>query len=127
MKYVRLYATPDGESHFEDVEVMTAAAPGSGPVALTLSGAIAAVSAQFVDSSVPVDEAVGEWMAWHVGPRRQFVVRLAGEGELQASDGEIRHVGPGSVVLVEDTTGRGHRARRLPSDASYNQWIPLAE
>ena len=36
---------------------------------------------------------------------------LAGEIEVEASDGEVRRFGPGSVTLVEDTTGKGHRSR----------------
>ena len=27
---------------------------------------------------------------------------------VQVSDGEVRHFGPGDVVLVDDTTGKGH-------------------
>jgi hypothetical protein len=41
-------------------------------------------------------------------PSRQGQIFLAGEVEAQASDGTVRRVGPGSVVLVEDTTGKGH-------------------
>jgi hypothetical protein len=27
---------------------------------------------------------------------------------MQTSDGEVRHFRPGDVILVEDTTGKGH-------------------
>jgi oxalate decarboxylase/phosphoglucose isomerase-like protein (cupin superfamily) len=36
---------------------------------------------------------------------------LAGEVEAAVGDGEVRRFGPGSVTLVEDTTGTGHRSR----------------
>ena len=32
------------------------------------------------------------------------------------SDGEVRRFGPGSVTLVEDTTGKGHTSRVVGSD-----------
>jgi uncharacterized cupin superfamily protein len=44
---------------------------------------------------------------------------LEGEFEVSASDGETRRFGAGSVLLVEDTTGKGHMTRALgEADAS---------
>jgi hypothetical protein len=40
--------------------------------------------------------------------RRSFGVSLSGATEVRASDGEVRQVGPGTVVPAEDVTGRGH-------------------
>jgi len=36
---------------------------------------------------------------------------LRGVCEVRVSDGEVRSFGPGSVVLLEDTVGRGHFSR----------------
>ena len=47
----------------------------------------------------------------HPTPRRQYGVVLTGVAETATSDGEVRHFGPGSVVLLEDTEGRGHVTR----------------
>jgi len=44
-------------------------------------------------------------------PRRQMLFYLAGEIEAETSDGEVRRFGAGSVTLVEDTAGKGHRSR----------------
>jgi hypothetical protein len=38
------------------------------------------------------------------------MVVLGGQVEAEVSDGEVRRFGPGDVVLVEDTEGRGHRS-----------------
>ena len=38
---------------------------------------------------------------------------LRGETEIEVSDGEKRVFRSGDVFLVEDTTGKGHRNRRL--------------
>ncbi len=101
MKYQRLYAGPDGESHFEQVELELK--PGA--VQSHLSESIPASEVIFV--SAPSEFA----RDWHHAPRRQFVVTLAGAVEVTASDGERRRFDPGDVLLVEDTTGKGHLTR----------------
>ena len=45
------------------------------------------------------------------------MVKLAGETEIIARDADRRQIGPGTVVLLEDTTGKGHHSRVLgPGD-----------
>jgi hypothetical protein len=104
MRYVRLYAGPDGESHFEDVEVALTPvdfAPPAPP--LNISAFLPAARVGFL-SGPPA------WRgdAKHPAPRRQFIIYLAGGAGVQASDGEVRHFRAGDVVLLEDTTGAGH-------------------
>ena len=41
-------------------------------------------------------------------PQRLLVLWLTGEVEFETSDGDIRRLLAGSVVLAEDTTGKGH-------------------
>jgi quercetin dioxygenase-like cupin family protein len=50
---------------------------------------------------------------FHNPPRRQFILVLKGVAGLEASDGTTRRLGPGDVLLAEDTTGRGHRLRDI--------------
>ncbi len=54
----------------------------------------------------------------HPAPRRQYVVMLAGTCEATTSDGEVRVFTPGDVVLLEDTSGAGHRTR-VPDGADW--------
>ena len=107
MKYVRLYAGPDGESHFEDVEVTLGPVeflPGRQMV--DLSSPSPAVGSAFI--RLPSDwDSGGRYNA----PRKSFFVTLAGEVEIEASDGAVRRFGPGAVFLAEDTTGNGHITR----------------
>ena len=106
MQYVRLYADAAGESHFEDVEIDLAAtnfAPPAPP--LHVSPFSPAERYGFLIMPPGWD---GDW---HPTPRRQIFFYLAGEVEGEASDGERRRFGPGSITLVEDTTGKGHRSR----------------
>jgi len=51
---------------------------------------------------------------WHNPPQRLLVLWLTGEVEFETSDGDIRRLPPGSVVLAEDTTGKGHITRHPP-------------
>ena len=51
---------------------------------------------------------------WHNPPRRLLVLWLTGEVEFETSDGDIRRLAAGSVVLAEDTTGKGHISRHPP-------------
>ena len=106
MKYVRLFTGPDSKSHFEDVDVdLREQSP-----ATQLSDPLAVTTLVFRrnTSDYQVD--------WHPAPRRQFVINLTGEVEIEASDGEVRRFGPGSIMLAEDTTGKGHISRAA-SDA----------
>ena len=111
MKYTRVYADASGESHFEDVEVKLAPvdfAPPAPP--LNLSAFTPATRFGFL-SAPP-----GWFGDWHPTPKRQILFYLKGEIEAEVSDGEVRRFVPGSVTLVEDTTGKGHRSR-VVSDA----------
>jgi hypothetical protein len=111
MKYLRLYADADGESHFEDVTVAPATTrtlvetwPGFG-----FSAPIPVESMTLVD--VPAE--LGDPEIWHPAPQRYFAMFIDGELEMEASDGVKRRVGPGDLMLLEDTTGKGHVSRKL--------------
>lgn len=111
VEYVRLYADEQGESHFEDVNV------GLSPVDFAPPAAPLNVAVL-----LPTTESywIGAEAGWagktpHPTPRRQVFCILKGEWEVTVSDGEVRRFSPGSVVLLEDTWGKGH-ATRLLSD-----------
>ena len=114
-KYVRLYATPDGESHIEDVEVALFDS-GRG---IDFSDGAAVTSMNFANFRDAYD------MDSHTAPRRRFVVLLSGSIELEASDGSTRVLAPGSVLLAEDTTGKGHKSRAVGQDDRLAVYIQL--
>ena len=103
MKYTRIFADGEGETHLEDVEIkleLDQYAPPAPPFMVSeLRPATHYGFSQFPSGWV------GEW---HPAPRKQFYLVLAGEVECMVSDGERRVFGPGSIVLLEDTTGKGH-------------------
>jgi hypothetical protein len=57
----------------------------------------------------------------HVAPRRHLSVILTGTLELECSPTEVRRFGPGSLVLLEDTTGEGHITRIVDAPVSFVQ------
>jgi len=98
MKVVRVFADSEGESHFEDRELPLGDV-GYGQASQQLPAS--AVTFRQTPAAGRLD--------FHNPPRRQFIVFLKGEAELEASDGSTRRLGPGDVLLADDTTGRGHR------------------
>ena len=110
MRCLRIYATPDGESRFGDVDISSTMAPlFPGEAALGLSAAYSASRIRFVHVPASVRE-----VGFHAAPGRVLAVCLDGVIELETSDGERRHVPAGGAVLVEDTDGKGHISRHPP-------------
>jgi hypothetical protein len=122
MRYTRVYADGNGESHFEDIEVEMKAidfAPPAPPLDLSDF----AEATQFAFPRAPVG-----WVGdWHPAPRRQMMIYLTGHVEGETSDGRRREFGPGSAVLVEDTTGKGHRSRVIGTEDVLMAVVQLSE
>lgn len=117
MRITRIVADPEGESHFEELEIE-----------LEYKGEIGGLSAPHPVSSVIFRENAPDYdFDWHCAPQRQFIVLLDGAIEIEASDGEKRRFGGGDVLLVEDTTGRGHRTRTVDGRSRRSLFIPLGE
>ena len=115
MKIVRVYTGSDGESHFEDVEV-----------GLSDDGFLGRMSKLVPAKGVIFREVGGDYsLDFHNAPRRQYVVNLTGSVELEVGDGTKRVLGPGDVLLAEDTTGRGHISRNVRGEPRRCLFIPL--
>ena len=110
MKCLRIYATPDGESRFGEVDIamtMTPLFPNEAP--FELSANYPASHVRFVRIPAGVREA-----GFHTPPGRLLAVWLDGLVEFETSNGEVRRVTAGKAVLVEDTHGKGHISRHPP-------------
>jgi hypothetical protein len=117
VRIVRIGVTVDGGSRFEDVVID-----------LTDAGAIGRLSAPYPASSVLFRENdPGYDLDWHCAPQRQLIVLLDGEIEVEVTSGEIRRFCGGDVVLVEDTTGTGHRTRSIGDEVRRSLFLLLAE
>lgn len=120
--YTRLYANADGESHFEDIEIdltSTDYAPPAPP--LDLSSFTPATQFGFM-------RAPAGWSSdWHPSSARNMFCVLSGEWEVTASDGETRRFADGGVLLVEDTSGKGHASRVVSDSGSLAAIVQLPE
>jgi hypothetical protein len=110
MKCLRIYATPDGESHFGEVDVATTLTPlFPNEAPLELSAYYPASRVRFVHIPAGMREA-----GFHTPPGRLLAIWLDGYAEFETSDGQVRQVTAGKAVLVEDTHGKGHISRHPP-------------
>lgn len=103
VEYTRIYSDAAGETRFGAVAValrLTDFAPPAKPFAV----------ADFIPATrfAFCAPAAGWYGDWHPTPRRQLFLLLKGVWQVTVSDGESRRFGPGSAVLLEDTTGKGH-------------------
>jgi len=120
-RYVRLYADSRGESHFSDEE-MELRSVNFAPPAPPFNVSAFTPAKHFVLLQAPA----GWFGDWHPTPYRQFFFFIVGEFDVRVSDGEVRRFGPGSILFVEDTTGRGHTTRNIGADA-LTAVVQLAE
>ncbi|HJZ80362.1 MAG TPA: hypothetical protein VKD91_08450 [Pyrinomonadaceae bacterium] len=121
MEIVRLYADQNGESHFEELEIkldLTDYVPPAAPLYLSEPGA--ANECRFM-------KAPAGWTSdWHPSTGRNMFFVLTGEWEVTASDGESRRFAVGSVLLVEDTKGKGHSSRVVSQTDSLAAMVQLS-
>lgn len=111
LKYVRIYSDSLGESHFEDLTVNLNEIDFAPPAPPIFTSDLNP-SAQYGFIGV-----LPGWKSeWHPTPKRQFVFYLSGTIEAEVSDGEVRQFGPGSITLVEDTYGKGHKSRAIGNE-----------
>ncbi len=114
MKVVRIYTGADNESHFEDLEIE-----------LNLRGHMEVSELQSVDGIIFRRVPPTHRSNYHPAPRRQYVVTLAGQVEIETGDGTVRRFGPGDVMLADDTTGHGHITRVISGQPRDCIMIPL--
>lgn len=114
MKIVRLYTGTDNESHFEDIDVELRV-DGH----MQMSALLPAHGIMFRSASP------SHLSDYHPAPRRQYVITLSGQVEIEVGDGTIRRFGAGDVMLAEDTSGRGHITRVVGDQPRHYVFIPL--
>jgi hypothetical protein len=111
----RIYSDENGDSHFEDMFVPIHNAGDIG--ALSESQPVKGIIFREVEPNYDYD--------FHNAPQRQYIILLDGGIEIETSLGEIRRFGVGEILLVEDTTGKGHRTRNLKPEKRRSVFITL--
>lgn len=117
MKIVRLYTGSDQRSHFEEIELSF----GEGASRLLTSKEQRATMAVF--RCAPP----GTVLDWHPAPRRQYIVTLSGQWDIECGDGTVRRFRPGDVMLADDLTGQGHVSRVVGNEPHIFMTVPLAD
>lgn len=115
MRIHNLYTDANGETHFRDIEVEWGEETPSG----RLSRRLPATGIIFRQVSPTYD------LDWHPAPRRQYIINLDAGVRITASDGESRVIGAGEVILVEDTTGKGHRSKAVDGRLRHCIFVPI--
>ena len=115
MRIHNLYTDAKGESHFRNVEVEWIEETRSGK----LSKRLPATGIIFRQVPPTYD------LDWHPAPRRQYIINLDAGVQITASDGESRVIGAGEVILVEDTTGKGHLSKAVAGRTRHCIFVPI--
>ena len=114
IRYVRLHSDEKGESHFADEEA-DAEPSDFAPPAPSLYTTVPVPVNQFLFLVIPQ-----KWYGdWHPAPHRQLMILISGEVQTTASDGEVGRFRQGDVVLLEDTSGKGHTTQCMNGNAVF--------
>ena len=116
MKVTRVYSDGKGETHFEDMDIRPDDFRGN---IHRLSEPLKASTMSFAVSSGALAE------SWHTAPRKQAIIILDGDVDLAVSDGGKRRFGPGHVLVLEDTTGKGHTTHSVEGKEREEVWVAL--
>jgi quercetin dioxygenase-like cupin family protein len=115
MRIHNLYADTEGETHFRDVQVEWVE-----------EQEFSKFSKRFAATGIIFRETSGDYdLDWHPAPRRQYIINLDGAVQITASDGEKRVIGAGEVLLVEDTSGKGHLSKAVGGKMRRSIFVPL--
>ena len=102
MRIVRLYTGADNESHFEDIEIEL------NPIGHMQASALQPTHGIMFRSSPP-----SHLSDYHPVPKRQYVITLSGQVEIETGDGTVRRFGPGGARGAPHRRGvRPHPGRR---------------
>lgn len=111
----RIYSDSNGESHFEDFEVP-----------LKNNGDIGFLSEDEAVKSIVFREVLPSYdYDFHNAPDRQYIILLDGGVEIETSLGEKRTFKTGSILLVEDTGGKGHKTKNIENRLRKSIFIKL--
>jgi hypothetical protein len=108
IEYLRIYTDSNGCSHFE-IKNIGLASKDYAPPAPPLNTSAAEPAKRSVFLELPV----GWYGGWHPTPVRQWLILMSGECEFEAGDGERFIRKAGDIVLLDDTSGKGHQTKVL--------------
>lgn len=115
IQITRIYGDANGESQFEDIEVPL---KNNGDIGfLSDDEPVKSIVFREVDPSYDYD--------FHNAPDRQYIILLEGGVEIETSLGVKRIFNTGSILLVEDTSGKGHKTKNIEKKLRKSLFIKL--
>jgi len=117
MAIIRIYAGPDGKSHFQDIEPHWEPLGDKSERAELIPGS-GIVMRRFDPTRTN---------PWHHAPGRAAVFTLSGAVDIEIGDGTVRRLGPGDILIAEDRTGQGHVTREVGPEARVSIFVSLGE
>ncbi len=115
MQITRLYTGIDNNSYFEDIEIDLEDAGDIGQ----LSEKVNATGIIFRRTGPDYD------YDWHNAPQRQYIIMLDGAVDIEITDGTVRRFSTGDILLVEDTTGHGHKSKAVNNQSRTSVFVTL--
>jgi hypothetical protein len=120
--YHRIYTDPRGDSHFDVVTVEQSLVQAAPPAAQFY------VSEDRPASKYRFYTFEPGWIGeLHPAPTRQFLALLSGAVEMETTDGTVRRFASGDLVLLEDTSGKGHVTRNVGDGYAMYLVVPVHE
>ena len=120
LTYLHLYTDAAGETHFAEKEfVFTRLDHVENRESITVHEITG------VQRAILYKLAKGAVEDWHTAPRKQLGCVIQGTADITASDGEVRRLRPGSVILIDDTTGKGHITKHVGDEDHIAMMIPV--
>ncbi|KUJ60810.1 hypothetical protein AR687_15485 [Flavobacteriaceae bacterium CRH] len=111
----RIYSDENGESHFEDLIIP-----------LLNQGEIGFLSEAEPAKSIIFREVLPSYdYDFHNAPQKQYIILLDGGVEIETSLGEKRIFKTGEILLVEDTTGKGHKTKNIETKPRKSVFITI--
>jgi hypothetical protein len=132
LSFTHLWADANGVSHFRDEKLSFEAATPENPTAGTASRTNPDPQALV---ALPLRGATGATFLylkraavedWHRAPRRMYLIAVQGMSEVTAGDGQVRRFGLGSILLMDDLTGKGHITRAVGDVDHIALTIPVS-
>jgi hypothetical protein len=111
----RVYADANGDSHFEDITIP-----------LNDGGEIGFLSEAQKADTVIFRKVISQYdYDFHNAPARQYIILMDGIIEIETSLGEKRRFTAGEILLMEDTTGKGHKTKNITTQMRSSIFITL--
>ena len=113
LKYVKIYADANKETHFQDMEVSMQEADYAPP-----APPLGVSPHENATGTCAVGFPPGWFGDFHPAPKHQWMIITSGALEIGVSDGEKRVLNTGTIAYMEEAGSKGHSTRVIGDEIS---------